>query len=82
MESARALLDTPPSAKCAEGWTTDFYPVSSYSWRRASTGFMRAARKAGRKPATMPTSARMRKDAIIVLPEARSMMSPSWLAVL
>jgi hypothetical protein len=63
-------------------WEGELRFCERYSWRRATTGSRREARKAGMKPLMMPTSARMTKDAIIVVAEAWRMMSPSWLAVL
>ena len=53
-----------------------------YSWRRATTGSMRAALMAGSRPEMIPTAARITNETIMMVGEARRMMSPWWLAVL
>ncbi len=49
----------------------------AYSYRRASTGSMRAAFNAGHIPAVTPTKARITKAVNITLLEVLRMMSPS-----
>lgn len=56
--------------------------TKDYSWRRASTGSIPAARTAGRSPETTPTAARIPNETSMMVGEARSRMSPSWFAVL
>ena len=80
--TGRKRLHPNSSVWSANIETEQTFLPDSYSYRKASTGSIREALKAGKNPETTPTRERMTNETSITVVEACRKMSPSWLAVL